>query len=77
MLFRSAALNTGAEGQPFVMVYDATSGAEKMQPVEVGLNDKVTVEIISGLNEGDLVVTGAAVAASTGSAGRMGPGMGF
>ena len=73
----AAALNTGAEGQRFVVVYDAISGAEKMQPVEVGLNDKVTAEILSGVNEGDLVVIGAAVAASTGSSGRMGPGMGF
>jgi len=73
----AAALNTDAEGQRFVMVYDATSGAEKMQPVEVGLNDKVTAEIISGVSEGDWVVTGAAVAAYTGSSGRMGPGMGF
>jgi membrane fusion protein, macrolide-specific efflux system len=48
-----------------------------MQPGEVGLNDKVTAEILSGVNEGDLVVIGAAVAASTGSSGRMGPGMGF
>jgi macrolide-specific efflux system membrane fusion protein len=36
-------------------------------PVEVGLNNKIRAEIISGLSEGDEVVTGTAVVAPSAS----------
>jgi len=40
-----------------VAVYDPETKATHRKPVEVGLNNSVTAEITSGLNEGDLVVT--------------------
>jgi len=39
-----------------VLVYDASSGRVHPTDVKVGLNDNITAEIVSGLNEGDLVV---------------------
>lgn len=41
-------------------------GTVERRPVEVGLNDKVTAEIRSGLQEGERVVTGEAVAGAGG-----------
>ncbi|WP_394042190.1 efflux RND transporter periplasmic adaptor subunit [Xanthobacter aminoxidans] len=41
-------------------------GTVERRPVEVGLNDKVTAEIRSGLSEGERVVTGEAVAGAPG-----------
>ncbi|ATG48613.1 efflux transporter periplasmic adaptor subunit [Celeribacter ethanolicus] len=69
----SSALSGGADGRYTVEIYDAADNTRQARPVEVGLNNKVIAEITSGLNEGDLVVTGAAVSAATGST-RMGPG---
>ncbi|WP_172297287.1 efflux RND transporter periplasmic adaptor subunit [Pseudoruegeria sp. HB172150] len=62
-----------------VDVFEAGTGTTRAQPVEVGLNDKVTAEILSGLTEGDRVVSGTAVAAETvtGSDNRMPPPMGL
>ncbi|MFG1186809.1 efflux RND transporter periplasmic adaptor subunit [Xanthobacter aminoxidans] len=42
-------------------------GTVERRPVEVGLNDKVTAEIRSGLSEGERVVTGEAVPGASGS----------
>lgn len=59
---------------PVVQVYDPATRTTRAQKVEVGLTDKITVEIRSGLNEGDLVVSGSGqtVAASSNN-NRMGP----
>ncbi|WP_423069103.1 efflux RND transporter periplasmic adaptor subunit [Devosia sp. CN2-171] len=63
------------DGSYIVPVWDQT--AEKVEPrkVSVGLNNKVTAEITSGLDEGDLVVTTAATTAirPTGAARQGGP----
>jgi len=42
-----------------VLVYDPSSGTETPTPITVGLNNNITAEITKGLNENDLVVTGA------------------
>ncbi|UJX48119.1 efflux RND transporter periplasmic adaptor subunit [Xanthobacter sp. YC-JY1] len=42
-------------------------GTVERRPVEVGLNDKVTAEIRSGLSEGERVVTGEAVGGTAGA----------
>ena len=59
----ASALDRGPQGYS-VTLYDPASGASRVQPVEVGLNNKVTAEITSGLSEGDVVVTGTALAAA-------------
>tara|TARA_R110002126_G_scaffold286859_1_gene439046 strand:+ start:4135 stop:5298 length:1164 start_codon:yes stop_codon:yes gene_type:complete len=59
----SSALSRGPQGYT-VKLYDPASGATSVQAVEVGLNNKVRAEIRSGLNEGDLVVTGTTVTAA-------------
>jgi macrolide-specific efflux system membrane fusion protein len=45
------------KGQITVSVMDK-NGTVTQKPVETGLNDKVMVEIRSGLSEGEKVVTG-------------------
>ncbi len=57
-----------------VQTYSALTGTSEVQ-VEVGLNNKVTAEITSGLEEGDVVVTGTGASAS--SAPRRGGPPGF
>lgn len=69
----SSALTKGADGYT-VKLYDAASGTTTTVPVEVGLNNKIRAEITSGLSEGDMVVTGTAVAApKTSESTRMPP----
>ncbi|PZX12034.1 efflux RND transporter periplasmic adaptor subunit [Celeribacter halophilus] len=68
----SSALTSGRGGRYMVEIYDAETGEVHPQPVEVGLNNKVTAEIKSGLEEGDVVVTGGTVtSAPTSSSERM------
>ncbi|PCM46382.1 efflux RND transporter periplasmic adaptor subunit [Marinobacter sp. ANT_B65] len=62
----SAALSNDADGYT-VKRYDAADGTTTTVPVEVGLNNKIRAEIISGLSEGDEVVTGTAVVAPSAS----------
>lgn len=62
----SSALTKDADGYT-VKLYDATDGTTTTVPVEVGLNNKIRAEIISGLSEGDEVVTGTAVVAPSAS----------
>ncbi|MBJ3783215.1 efflux RND transporter periplasmic adaptor subunit [Devosia sediminis] len=62
-----------------VMVYDPASEETRPAQVEVGLNNNISAEIVSGLNEGDLVVnaTGARLGSGAGGPGggmRMGGG---
>jgi macrolide-specific efflux system membrane fusion protein len=59
----SSALSKGPQGYT-VKLYDPASGTSTIQSVEVGLNNKVTAEIKSGLSEGDKVVTGTTVTAA-------------
>jgi macrolide-specific efflux system membrane fusion protein len=59
-----------------VQTYSALTGATEVQ-VEVGLNNKVTAEVTSGLSEGDVVITGAAVTGGTASGSRRGGPPGF
>lgn len=60
-----------------VQVYDPKAKTTRQQQVEVGLNDKVTAEISSGLAQGDLVVTGTGGSTATSGGTRMRPPMGF
>lgn len=66
-----------ANGASTVTLYDAATGTTKSQPVEVGLTDKVTAEIRSGLSEGESVVITSASAGTTTTTNRMRPPMGF
>ncbi|MBL3571293.1 hypothetical protein BV509_05925 [Rhodovulum sulfidophilum] len=74
----ASAIRTGPGGAE-VDLYHPATGKVSPQPVEVGLNDKVTAEIVSGLSEGDRVVTGSAEAPAAEGSGsrRMRPPMGF
>lgn len=70
----SAALGTRtADGRTTVHVVDA-DGAIQQRRVEVGLNDKITAEIRSGLQVGERVVTGQLSGTQTATTtGRRGP----
>ena len=76
----SSALVSAPRGS-FVRVYDAATEAIEMRPVEVGLNNNILAEIVSGLEEGEMIVDGAtgAVGAAAGQfgAGPGGPGGGL
>ena len=58
----------GPDGGTMVMVYDPETEETRPARVEVGLNNNISAEIVSGLNEGDQVVnaTGARLATGTG-----------
>ncbi|RYE09955.1 MAG: efflux RND transporter periplasmic adaptor subunit [Hyphomicrobiales bacterium] len=58
----------GRGGNYMVSVYDPQSGQTRPAEVQVGLNNNITAEIVSGLNDGDLVVAGGAALAATGGA---------
>ena len=80
----ASALGTARpDGTYTVQVYDAKSGATEIRQVTVGLNNKVTAQILSGLSEGERVVaksgsgtSGGTLAASTSSSQSGGAGMG-
>lgn len=76
----ASALGTrGADGSYSVRTVGA-GGQVSERRVEIGLNDKVTAEVRSGLAEGDIVVTGEASVQTTSNGfgpGRGGPPMGF
>lgn len=79
----SALGSAGRDGLYRVGVYDPATKTVRMAEVSVGLNNNITAEIASGLNEGDRVVAGANVLSSTRSGGsgsggamRMGGGLG-
>lgn len=72
----ASALGTkGADGYS-VQVYDPARGTTESRDVVIGLNNNVTAEVVSGLAEGERVVTTAAAAAATSSGGRP-RGLGF
>jgi multidrug efflux pump subunit AcrA (membrane-fusion protein) len=52
------------------------NGQQVQTPVQVGMSSDSLTEIISGVNEGDVVVLSTTTAASTSSRGMAGPGMG-
>lgn len=56
--------NKTRDGDYMVMVWDQASEKPEPRKVAVGLNNKITAEITSGLEDGDLVVTTAAPAAA-------------
>jgi macrolide-specific efflux system membrane fusion protein len=60
----ASVLSRGPGGKYTVKLWNAQTQLAQVQPIEVGLNNKVTAEIVSGLSEGDLVV-----ASGTGSSG--------
>ncbi|KKC40862.1 hypothetical protein WH87_01415 [Devosia epidermidihirudinis] len=63
------------DGNVTVMVYDPATEKAAPHKIEVGLNNNVTAEVKSGLNEGDEVIsTGAPVGARTGQQGGGGGG---
>ncbi|AVF04474.1 MULTISPECIES: efflux RND transporter periplasmic adaptor subunit [Devosia] len=64
----------GPDGGAMVTVYDPAS--EEMRPVrvEVGLNNNINAEIVSGLEEGDLVVNATGARLNSSSGGPGGPG---
>ena len=65
----------GPDGGAMVMVYDPMTEQTRPARVEVGLNNNISAEIVSGLNEGDQVVnaTGARLTTGAGAGGmRMG-----
>ncbi|QCI99386.1 efflux RND transporter periplasmic adaptor subunit [Agrobacterium larrymoorei] len=76
----SAALGSASSDGKYAVRVMAADGSIAQKQVEVGLNDKVTAEIRSGLAENERVITGEATAAASSSASR-GPGgpppMGF
>ena len=74
LVLPASAVRTGADG-PYVQLLD--QNAPQDRPVTLGLNDKVNVQILSGLDLGDEVVLGAATGAGAGGARRMGPPMGL
>jgi macrolide-specific efflux system membrane fusion protein len=66
----ASALGTqGRNGDYRVAVYDPATGTIHPEPVKVGLNNNITAEILSGLNEGDLVVAPRSSTSSTSTGG--------
>jgi macrolide-specific efflux system membrane fusion protein len=72
LIIPASALTTGPDGAS-VRVYDPASQAIERRPVTVGLNNNIDAEIIEGLAEGELIVTGGVSTnvAATGGGERM------
>ncbi|MEP7241582.1 MAG: HlyD family efflux transporter periplasmic adaptor subunit, partial [Devosia sp.] len=65
----SSALGTaGRNGMYRLEVLDPNTQTPRPAEVKVGLDNSVTAEIVSGLNEGDLVVSGRTRSAASGAA---------
>ncbi|WP_375599845.1 efflux RND transporter periplasmic adaptor subunit [Devosia sp. Naph2] len=65
----------GPQGETVVMVYDPANEEVRPARIEVGLNNNIHAEIISGLKEGDQVVNGTGTRlASSGQDGQGRPG---
>jgi macrolide-specific efflux system membrane fusion protein len=63
----------GPDGGTMVMVYDPVTEDIRPARIEVGLNNNITAEIVSGLAEGDQVINATGSRLTTG-AGQNGPG---
>ncbi|WP_297109720.1 efflux RND transporter periplasmic adaptor subunit [uncultured Devosia sp.] len=63
----------GPGGDVVVTVYDPATEEMRPTPIEVGLNDNINAEIVSGLTEGEQVVNGTGVR-FPGASGQAGPG---
>ena len=57
----------GPDGGAMVMVYEPMTEQTRPARVEVGLNNNISAEIVSGLNEGDQVVNAAGARVTTGA----------
>jgi macrolide-specific efflux system membrane fusion protein len=64
----------GPDGGAMVTVYDPASEEMRRVRVEVGLNNNINAEIVSGLEEGDLVVNATGARLNSSSGGPGGPG---
>ena len=73
----AAALGSKTGGDTYSVRVLGSNGQIDSREVEIGLNNKVTVEVKAGLSEGERVVVGGAMsAAASGSSSRRGP-LGF
>jgi macrolide-specific efflux system membrane fusion protein len=59
----------GRDGDYLVQVYDPRTEVTEPRRIKVGLNNNINAEILDGLNEGDQVVSGVAVARQPGGGG--------
>jgi macrolide-specific efflux system membrane fusion protein len=70
LIVPSSVLTTkGRDGDYIVMVYDPTAKTATPRPIRIGLDNGVSAEVLSGLAEGDLVIsaTGTSATSSAGS----------
>ena len=66
--------NATRSGSYRVRVYDQATGMSHPAEVKIGLNNNITAEISSGLNEHDLVLAGGSAVAATGASATRGAG---
>lgn len=74
MLPASLVTRKGPDGGVMVMVYDAASEEVRPRRIEVGLNNNIDAEVLSGLEEGEQVVSGGTVVTTGASGGGRGMG---
>jgi len=77
VLSSSLVTDTDPDGNAMVMVYDPQTERSEPRRVEVGLNNNVLAEVISGLEEGDQVISGGTATVRTASQQGGGAGMGM
>lgn len=62
----------GPDGAVMVMVYDQRTEEMRPRRIEIGLNNNITAQVLSGLEEGDEVVSGGAVRTTVPTGGQGG-----
>lgn len=67
----------GPDGGAMVMVYDPATEDTRPQRIEVGLNNNIIAQVLSGLEEGQQVVSGGLVSGATPSGSGQRPGAGL